>query len=69
MAECYSLLLLLSFLRLGSTVLPDDHLKNVLKKFEYKYSFKPPMLVNAKGEVPFWERGGGEEEGGVEIMW
>lgn len=28
------------------------------KKFEYKYSFKPPYLAQKDGSVPFWEYGG-----------
>jgi len=25
------------------------------KKFEYKFSFKPPYLAQKDGSVPFWE--------------
>lgn len=28
------------------------------RKFEYKYSFKPPYLAQRDGTVPFWEYGG-----------
>ncbi|XP_043281127.1 protein ERGIC-53 [Venturia canescens] len=28
------------------------------RKFEYKYSFKPPYLAQRDGSVPFWEYGG-----------
>lgn len=28
------------------------------KKFEYKYSFKPPYLAQKDGSVPFWQYGG-----------
>lgn len=28
------------------------------KRFEYKYSFKPPYLAQKDGTVPFWEYGG-----------
>ena len=28
------------------------------KRFEYKYSFKPPYLAQKDGSVPFWEYGG-----------
>ncbi|XP_076230103.1 lectin, mannose binding protein ergic53 isoform X1 [Nomia melanderi] len=28
------------------------------RKFEYKYSFKPPYLAQKDGSVPFWEYGG-----------
>ncbi|XP_030752265.1 protein ERGIC-53 [Sitophilus oryzae] len=31
---------------------------NVQKRFEYKYSFKPPYLAQKDGSVPFWEYGG-----------
>ncbi|KAH1006628.1 hypothetical protein HUJ05_007342 [Dendroctonus ponderosae] len=30
----------------------------VIKKFEYKFSFKPPYLAQRDGSVPFWEYGG-----------
>lgn len=30
------------------------------RRFEYKYSFKPPYLAQKDGTVPFWEYGGGE---------
>jgi len=29
-----------------------------LRRFEYKYSFKPPYLAQKDGSVPFWEYGG-----------
>lgn len=28
------------------------------RRFEYKYSFKPPYLAQKDGTVPFWEYGG-----------
>lgn len=28
------------------------------KRFEYKFSFKPPYLAQKDGKVPFWEYGG-----------
>lgn len=31
---------------------------SVHKRFEYKYSFKPPYLAQKDGTVPFWEYGG-----------
>ncbi|XP_067646729.1 protein ERGIC-53 [Eurosta solidaginis] len=31
---------------------------NVHRRFEYKYSFKPPYLAQKDGTVPFWEYGG-----------
>lgn len=33
------------------------------RKFEYKYSFKPPYLAQKDGSVPFWEYGGSEYTG------
>ncbi|XP_050527708.1 protein ERGIC-53 [Daktulosphaira vitifoliae] len=30
----------------------------VVSRFEYKYSFKPPYLAQKDGSVPFWEYGG-----------
>ena len=27
-------------------------------KFEYKYSFKGPHLMNKEGSIPFWTHGG-----------
>ncbi|XP_049882972.1 protein ERGIC-53 [Pectinophora gossypiella] len=32
--------------------------QTVHKRFEYKYSFKPPYLAQKDGSVPFWEYGG-----------
>ena len=29
-----------------------------IHRFEYKYSFKPPLLAKRDGQVPFWEFGG-----------
>jgi len=34
----------------------------VHRRFEYKYSFKPPYLAQKDGTVPFWEYGGSEYE-------
>ena len=56
---CFLLLLGVTVLHHGLATFSDETLANVHKKFEFKYSFKPPMLVNSHGEVPFWERGGG----------
>ncbi|XP_011405140.1 PREDICTED: protein ERGIC-53-like [Amphimedon queenslandica] len=33
-------------------------LKRSKQKFMFKHSFKPPMIVNAKGQIPFWDHGG-----------
>lgn len=32
--------------------------QQIHKRFEYKYSFKPPYLAQKDGTVPFWEYGG-----------
>nr|XP_049699601.1 protein ERGIC-53 [Helicoverpa armigera] len=32
--------------------------QSVHRRFEYKYSFKPPYLAQKDGSVPFWEYGG-----------
>ncbi|XP_055620382.1 protein ERGIC-53 [Toxorhynchites rutilus septentrionalis] len=55
------LLLLLAFVLLVDdlglpTVNGNAHL--VHRRFEYKYSFKPPYLAQKDGTVPFWEYGG-----------
>lgn len=31
---------------------------HVHTKFEYKYSFKGPYLIDSKGRIPFWTFGG-----------
>lgn len=36
-------------------------LTHVHSKFEYKYSFKGPYLVNSQGNVPYWNHGGSED--------
>lgn len=36
----------------------NNHLVGVHRRFEYKYSFKPPYLAQKDGTVPFWEYGG-----------
>lgn len=33
----------------------------VQRRFEYKYSFKGPHLVQPDGTIPFWDHYGGEE--------
>lgn len=43
-------------LLLGPAVNGNTHL--VHRRFEYKYSFKPPYLAQKDGTVPFWEYGG-----------
>lgn len=47
-----------SILHLSLGVLPPNFLEGVHRKFEFKYSFKPPFVVNSKGEIPFWSHGG-----------
>ena len=37
---------------------PDSSEKPVHKRFEYKYSFKPPYLAQKDGTVPFFEYSG-----------
>lgn len=32
------------------------------RRFEYKYSFKPPYLAQKDGSVPFWEHSGSKCE-------
>lgn len=32
------------------------------RRFEYKYSFKPPYLAQKDGTVPFWEYGGSKSK-------
>ncbi|XP_012221854.1 protein ERGIC-53 [Linepithema humile] len=41
-----------------SCVTPLCHGETLHRKFEYKYSFKPPYLAQKDGSVPFWEYGG-----------
>ncbi|XP_021697592.1 protein ERGIC-53 [Aedes aegypti] len=56
---CLSTFLLLAAILLlsaGTTVNGNTHL--VHRRFEYKYSFKPPYLAQKDGTVPFWEYGG-----------
>ncbi|KMQ94001.1 protein ergic-53, partial [Lasius niger] len=47
---------LLAFL--VSCVVPFSRGEMPHRKFEYKYSFKPPYLAQKDGSVPFWEYGG-----------
>lgn len=52
---CWILVLISSFLLSQSSgFVPQD----ILKRFEYKLSFKGPHLVFKDGTVPFWEHGG-----------
>ncbi|XP_075988232.1 lectin, mannose binding protein ergic53 isoform X2 [Anticarsia gemmatalis] len=40
------------------SVLVCVNTQSVHRRFEYKYSFKPPYLAQKDGSVPFWEYGG-----------
>ena len=61
--ECRLLVSCLVLLACGSlAMLPV--LTHVHSKFEYKYSFKGPYLINSRGNIPFWTHGGSEGEGG-----
>lgn len=55
-----SLLLILPILVLNTNgqVNPVPSQVGVHRRFEYKYSFKPPYLAQKDGTVPFWEYGG-----------
>lgn len=33
-------------------------LTNIHSKFQYKYSFRGPHLLDSKGNIPFWNHGG-----------
>ncbi|KAL3287780.1 hypothetical protein HHI36_002242 [Cryptolaemus montrouzieri] len=46
----FSLVLILAFSCVSANL--------VHKRFEYKFSFKPPYLAQKDGSVPFWEYGG-----------
>ncbi|KAL9904968.1 protein ERGIC-53 [Glossina fuscipes] len=37
---------------------PNPGTVGIHRRFEYKYSFKPPYLAQKDGTVPFWEYGG-----------
>ena len=38
----------------------DEIRTEIAARYEYKYSFKPPYLVQQNGEVPFWTYSGRE---------
>lgn len=46
----------LAFVAVVSLTLVNGNL--VHRRFEYKYSFKPPYLAQKDGSIPFWEYGG-----------
>lgn len=50
----FLLLIFISILSVNESFAPSD----VLKRFEYKLSFKGPHLVFKDGSIPFWEHGG-----------
>uniref|UniRef100_U5EV65 Putative mannose lectin ergic-53 involved in glycoprotein traffic n=1 Tax=Corethrella appendiculata TaxID=1370023 RepID=U5EV65_9DIPT len=52
----YFLLFILIAIYLINVNAQNNHL--VHRRFEYKYSFKPPYLAQKDGTVPFWEYGG-----------
>ncbi|XP_053621298.1 protein ERGIC-53 [Plodia interpunctella] len=39
-------------------IIVSANTQTVHRRFEYKYSFKPPYLAQKDGSVPFWEYGG-----------
>ena len=49
-------LLLLELVHSALGTLPVLH--HVHEKFEYKYGFKGPYIVNSKGKIPYWNHGG-----------
>lgn len=48
------------FLPCALSVMPLQFQQDLRMKFEYKYSFKPPYVANSKGNIHFWDYGGGE---------
>lgn len=51
--KIYLFLLITIFLSVHANTNTQVH-----RRFEYKYSFKPPYLSQKDGTVPFWEYGG-----------
>lgn len=51
-------LVYLVFLSSYLTISNGNINQQVHRRFEYKYSFKPPYLAQKDGTVPFWEYGG-----------
>ena len=47
-------------------ILPS--LAGIHQKFEFQHSFKPPHVANDKGQIHFWEHGGGEGDSGWSLM-
>lgn len=57
--ECTrELVLLLALVNSVLSLLPS--MTHVHTKFEYKFSFKGPYLIDSKGRIPFWDFGGSE---------
>ena len=50
------LVILLTVVNCAVGMLPQ--MTHVHQKFEFKYSFKGPYLIDSKGNVPFWSYGG-----------
>ncbi|VVC36955.1 Concanavalin A-like lectin/glucanase domain,Legume-like lectin [Cinara cedri] len=48
----------LFFIVLLSGYANNGQCNQIVSRFEYKYSFKPPYLAQKDGSVPFWEYGG-----------
>lgn len=53
-----SITIYLIFLCSQLSVLNGNINQQIHRRFEYKYSFKPPYLAQKDGSVPFWEYGG-----------
>ncbi|XP_037956410.1 protein ERGIC-53 [Teleopsis dalmanni] len=49
---------ILTFINISNAQVNLNHPGGVHRRFEYKYSFKPPYLAQKDGTVPFWEYGG-----------
>ena len=58
MERTRDLVLLLTLVNSALCLLPQ--MTHVHSKFEYKYSFKGPYLIDSKGRIPFWNFGGSE---------
>ena len=58
----YPLLLIVTTSIIASFAYTDPSVANpqLLKRFEYKLSFKGPHLAFKDGTVPFWTHGGSE---------
>lgn len=54
----FILILIILVFNTNGQVNPVPSQVGVHRRFEYKYSFKPPYLAQKDGTVPFWEYGG-----------